>query len=234
MARSGKKNLSRLSNLRTKLQHFKDEIAHRPEKAFLKLFVGRKAHPAEANSGQAAEDLKEERQLAAIIFTDMVGYSALMQKDEALAIELIEEHRQLLRPLFTKHSGREIETVGDAFLVEFDSAVQAARCAVDIQQSLHERNRNVDQSRWIQLRIGIHMGDVIHKGGRVYGDGVNIAARIEPLADPGGICVSEDVARQLQNKAGILILKLGRHDLKNIAMEVDLYKILLPWDKEHV
>jgi class 3 adenylate cyclase len=164
----------------------------------------------------------------------MVGYSALMQKDEALAIELIEEHRQLLRPLFTKHGGREIETVGDAFLVEFDSAVQAARCAVDIQQSLHERNRKVDQPRWIQLRIGIHMGDVIHKGGRVYGDGVNIAARIEPLADPEGICVSEDVARQLQNKAGILILKLGRHDLKNIAMEVDLYKILLPWEKEHV
>ena len=131
------------------------------------------------------------RRLAAIMFTDMVGYSALSQKNEALALQLLEEHRSILRPFFAKHAGREIETAGDLFFVEFDSAVEGAECAVEIQTALNERNKTVSDDCKILIRIGIHIGDVVYIDKHVHGDGVNIAARIEPLARPGGICISE-------------------------------------------
>lgn len=169
------------------------------------------------------------------MFTDMVGYSALTQRDEPLALQLLEEHRQIVRPILAAHGGREIKTIGDAFLVEFASALAAASCAVEIQQALHERNRAVPPERRVQLRIGLHAGDVIHKEGDVFGDGVNIAARIEPLAEAGGICVSEDVARQIQNKlAGLDLVKLGAGELKNIAVPVDIYRLLLPWQERRL
>src|SRR5206468_5214119 len=134
----------------------------------------------------------EQRKLAAIMFTDMVGYSALSQRNEQLAQELLEEHRALLRPLFACFNGTEIKTIGDAFLIEFHSALEAAQCAIEIQRTLAKRNADAPAERQIQVRIGIHIGDVVHRGGDVYGDGVNIASRIEPLAGPGGICVSMD------------------------------------------
>src|SRR6187551_3965861 len=140
------------------------------------------------------------RRLAAIMFTDMVGYSALTQSNEALALELLHEHRLILRPLFLKHSGREIETAGDSFFVEFNSAVEAANCAIEIQTILHERNKTEREERRIHIRIGLHIGDVVYEDQQVHGDGVNIAARIQPLAQSGGICISEDVARQIRNK----------------------------------
>ncbi|MCH8033429.1 MAG: protein kinase, partial [Bacteroidetes bacterium] len=124
------------------------------------------------------------RKLSALMFTDMVGYSALTQKNESLAIELLEVHRQLLRPLFQKHGGNEVETIGDAFFVEFKSALEAVSCAIEIQKMLHRRNSKVDQEKQIILRIGLHVGDVIHIGKHVHGDGVNIAARLEPLSPP--------------------------------------------------
>jgi adenylate cyclase len=136
----------------------------------------------------------EHRKLAAIMFTDMVGDSALAQRNEALALELLEEHRRLLRPIFPQFNGREVETAGDAFLVEFASALEATKCAVEIQRVLSERNQGQSAERHIRLRIGIHVGDVVHKDGKVMGDAVNIAARIEPLAQAGGICVNRDVA----------------------------------------
>src|ERR1041384_6021775 len=105
----------------------------------------------------------EHRKLAAIMFTDMVGYSALVQRNEALALELLEEHRQLLRGLFPKFNGREVETTGDGFLVEFVSALEASKCAIEIQRAVSTRNLTVSAERHIQLRIGIHVGDVIHK-----------------------------------------------------------------------
>src|SRR5437899_8052497 len=138
----------------------------------------------------------EHRQLAAIVFTDMVDYSALAQRDQALALELLEEHRQIIRSLFHRFNGTEIKTIGDAFLVEFHSALEAAQCAIEIQRTLAKRNHDVAADRRIELRIGIHIGDVVHRGGDVYGDGGNIASRNEPLAEASGNCVSMEVRRQ--------------------------------------
>ncbi|MBI4428520.1 MAG: tetratricopeptide repeat protein [Ignavibacteriales bacterium] len=175
---------------------------------------------------------KERRKLAAIMFTDMVGYSALVQKNEKLAMELLEEHNRLLRASFPKFNGKEIKTIGDAFLVEFSSALDATRCAVDIQKVLEQRNARVRPERMVQIKIGLHVGDVIYRGKDVFGDGVNIASRIEPVAGPGGICLSEDVARQVQNKLDYPLIRLGRGELKNIEVPVELYKVFLPWQQK--
>ncbi len=173
--------------------------------------------------------VQEQRKLAAIMFTDMVGYSAAAQKNEALALELLEEHRQLLRSLFPRFDGREIETAGDAFFVEFSSTLRATQCAIAIQKLLHDRNQATASDKAIRLRIGLHVGDVVVRGSNVLGDGVNIAARIEPLAQPEGICVSEDVARQIQNKIDVRLHKLAKSELKNIQLPVEIYAIELPW-----
>ena len=181
-----------------------------------------------------AEEPQQHRRLAAIMFTDMVGYSALSQKNEALALDLLNEHRDLLRKMFARHGGREIEAVGDGFFVEFPSALASANCAVAIQRALHDRNASASPERRIQVRIGLHLGDVVAQDHRVHGDGVNIAARIEPLAEPGGICLSEDVARQIQKKIEVPLLRLGNADLKNIQMPVEIYRVVLPWERKHL
>ena len=174
----------------------------------------------------------EQRRLAAVMFTDLVGYTALTQRNEALAMQLLEEHRRLVRPFFPRHNGREIKTIGDAFLVEFASALEATRCAFDIQQSLNELNSGRPQDRSVMLRIGIHLGDVIHDENDVYGDAVNIASRIEPLAPPGGICVSEQVYAQIKNKFEFPLLTLGERSLKNVSEPVEVYRVVLPWEKK--
>lgn len=165
------------------------------------------------------------------MFTDMVGYSALAQLDEARALEFLEEHRRIVRPLLALHHGREIKTIGDAFLVEFDSALDAVHCAVAVQTAFHTRNSAVPESQWIRLRIGLHVGDVVHRDDDVYGDGVNIASRIEPVAAPGGICLSEDVARQVRNKIDLPLHPLGDRDLKNISVPMQLFALRLPWER---
>jgi adenylate cyclase len=172
----------------------------------------------------------EERKLAAIMFTDMVGYSALSQRDDKLALVLLEEHRKLLREIFPRFHGTEIKTIGDAFLVEFGSALEAAQCAIEIQRALAKRNTDSAADRRIELKIGIHIGDVVHRDGDVYGDGVNIASRIEPLAGAGGICVSMDVERQIRNALEARFEKFGTADLKNISLPMDLFRIVLPWE----
>jgi adenylate cyclase len=174
----------------------------------------------------------EERKLAAIMFTDMVGYSALSQRDDKLAQELLEEHRRLLREIFPRFHGTEIKTIGDAFLVEFGSALEAAQCAIEIQRTLAKRNHDVTSDRRIELKIGIHIGDVVHREGDVYGDGVNIASRIEQLAGAGGICVSMDVERQIRNALEARFEKFASADLKNIKLPMDLFRIVLPWESD--
>ena len=174
---------------------------------------------------------EEIRKLAAIMFTDMVGYSALSQRDDKLALEMLEEHRQLLREIFPRFHGTEIKTIGDAFLVEFNSALEAAQCAIEIQRALGHRNHDVPVERHIELKIGIHIGDVVHRGGDVYGDGVNIASRIEPLAGAGGICVSMDVERQIRNAVETRFEKLAPTELKNISVPMELFRIVLPWER---
>jgi len=172
------------------------------------------------------------RKLAAITFTDMVAYSALAQRDDELALELLEEHRRLLREIFPRFQGTEIKTIGDGFLVEFESALDAAQCAIEIQRALSKRNADVPVERRIELKIGIHIGDVVHRNGDVYGDGVNIASRIEPLAGPGGICVSMDVERQIRNTLEARFEKLAPTELKNISIPMDLFRIIPPWQEE--
>src|SRR5213080_797212 len=174
----------------------------------------------------------EVRKLAAIMFTDMVGYSALSQRDDKLALELLEEHRAVLRQIFPRFHGVEIKTIGDAFLVEFQSALEAAQCAIEIQRALAKRNADAPAERQIQVRIGIHIGDVVHRGDDVYGDGVNIASRIEQLAGAGGICVSTDVERQIRNALETRFEKLAPTELKNISLPMDLFRIVLPWEKK--
>jgi adenylate cyclase len=177
---------------------------------------------------------EDGRRLAAIMFTDVAGYTSLSERDEALALQLLEEHRIKIRPILQSHNGREIKTVGDAFLVEFSSALEATRCAFDIQQSMHEMNAGRSSERQFQIRIGIHLGDVVHTQGDVYGDAVNLASRIEPLAAPGGICVSQQVYDQVRNKFEFPFANLGKKTLKNVGEAAEVYKVVLPWEDQQL
>ena len=161
------------------------------------------------------------------MFTDMVGYSALSQRNEALALELLEEHREVLRSVFPRHQGNEIKSTGDGFLVEFPSALAAVQCATEIQHLMRKRNESRSPERRVLIRIGIHLGDVVRRENDVFGDGVNIAARIEPLAEPGGICVSRAVYEQIENKVDHALVQLSRPALKNIQATVEVYRLLL-------
>ncbi|OLE67984.1 hypothetical protein AUF78_18220 [archaeon 13_1_20CM_2_51_12] len=167
------------------------------------------------------------RKLAAIMYTDIEGYTALTQGDESLALKLLETHRELIRPVFAKYLGREVKTMGDAFLLEFDSALQATECAAEVQRVL--RGYNETATLKVPLRIGIHAGDVIHREGDVYGDAVNIASRIVRLATGGEICISAQVYDQVHNKVPYRLLKLGPQALKNVSFPTDAYNLELPW-----
>ncbi|MBI3460061.1 adenylate/guanylate cyclase domain-containing protein, partial [Candidatus Acetothermia bacterium] len=176
----------------------------------------------------------EQRRLAAIMFTDIVGYTALTQKNEALSMELLEEHNQILRAISPKYGGREIKTVGDSFHLEFPSALDAVRCAIEMQKALVEHNASAPADRRFQIRIGIHVGDVMPREQDVFGDTVNIAKRLESLAEPGGICISEDIAHQIQNKIEAPLVKLGQAELKNVEEPREIYRVVLPWEKQEV
>jgi adenylate cyclase len=175
-----------------------------------------------------------ERRLAAIMFTDMVGYTALGQKNESLSLALVEEQRKVIRPILARHNGREVKTIGDAFLVEFGSALDAVRCAYEIQRATKEFNLPLAEDRQVHLRIGVHLGDVVGSRGDISGDAVNVASRIEPLADDGGVCISRQVYDQVRGKVDIPLSSLGPKSLKNVAEPVEVYKMVLPWEKEAV
>jgi adenylate cyclase len=168
------------------------------------------------------------RRLAAIMFIDTVGYTASTQADEGRTLHLLRQQADLVRPIVAVHQGREIKSTGDGFLVEFDSALKATHCAVNIQRLIHERNAEGGLIP-IQIRIGIHLGDVVARGTDILGDAVNIAARIEPIAEPGGICVSAAVYEQVQNKIPDKLEKLAPTALKGLEAPVDIYRVVLPW-----
>jgi len=170
------------------------------------------------------------RRLAAIMFTDLVGFTTLGQRDEEEALRLRREHQALVRPLLVVHGGREVKTLGDGFLIEFPSAVESVRCAVKIQEALARRNALPSSKVDIVLRIGIHVGDVVGEGDDIVGDAVNVASRIEPLAEPGGISISSSVYDQVRNKLRLPIEKVGSRTLKNVELPVDVYRVVLGAD----
>ncbi|MFN2421782.1 MAG: adenylate/guanylate cyclase domain-containing protein [Gemmatimonadota bacterium] len=174
------------------------------------------------------------RRLSCIMFTDMVGYSALAQADERRALELLEDQRRLLRPILTRHGGHEIKSIGDGLLVEFGSAVEAAECAVALQKEVGKRNADSPSDRRFQIRIGLHVGDIVFTADDVYGDGVNIASRVEGCAPPGGIAMTDATAQQVGNKLDHPIVRIGSRRLKNIREPITLYRIAVPWDAEAV
>src|SRR3989449_2740601 len=178
------------------------------------------------NRPQRIQLSQGERRLAAIMFTDMVDYTTMSERDEALALTLLEEHRKLLRSVFARHGGREVKTIGDGFLVEFPSALEAVRCALEIQQLMYKRNQDVPSERKILLRVAIHLGDVEHRDGDVYGDAVNIASRIQSLADPGGVCITQQVFDHVRNNEEFRSEALGQNQLKNVQIPTMVYRIL--------
>ncbi len=159
------------------------------------------------------------------MFTDMVGYTALAHANEPLALDVLEEHRRMLRSVFPRHAGREIETTGDGFLVEFASALEATRCALAIQKAIADHNTAAASQRRFAVRIGIHVGDVVYRDGHVLGVGVNVAARLEPLASPGGICITQQVFDQIRHLIQEPVTSLGRFELKNIPRPVEVYRV---------
>ncbi|HME18555.1 MAG TPA: adenylate/guanylate cyclase domain-containing protein [Nitrososphaerales archaeon] len=170
-----------------------------------------------------------ERRLAAIMFTDMVGFTTMGQSNEALSLALVEEQRKLVRPILAVNNGREVKTIGDAFLAEFPSALMAVRAACEIQKAAKERNASSPPERSFLLRVGVHLGDVVESGGDIVGDAVNVASRIEPLAEAGGICITRQVYDHVRNKLDFPLTSIGERSLKNVGEPVEVFKVVLPW-----
>src|ERR1700751_4106304 len=170
--------------------------------------------------------MSNTRRLAAILAADVAGYSRLMGADEEGTLERLKALRsELVDPKIAEHNGRIVKTTGDGILVEFASVVDAVRCAVAVQHAMPERNTGVAADNHIELRIGINLGDVIVEGDDLYGDGVNIAARIEALTDAGGVFVSNTVHDQVRDRLPFLFEDLGEHQVKNIARPVRAYRV---------
>jgi adenylate cyclase len=172
-----------------------------------------------------AGNAKVERRLAAILAADIAGYSALMGSDDARTVRDLKGHQAVVLPMISDHGGRIIDTAGDGILAEFGSVVNAVECAVALQTTMAKRNSTVEASRQMQFRIGINLGDVIHDETRVYGDGINIAARLESAAEPGGICISGKVYDEIAGRVGVVCQDLGFQSLKNISQPIRVYKI---------
>jgi adenylate cyclase len=167
-----------------------------------------------------------KRKLAAILSADVVGYSRLMGEDEQATIQTLTSHRELMTSLIKREYGRVIDSPGDNLLAEFESAVHAVECAVKIQKELFKRNAELSENRRMEYRIGVNLGEVIEEGDRIYGDGVNIAARLESLAEPGGICISAFVHSQVKSRLQLEYEYLGEKTVKNIKEPVAVYRVV--------
>ena len=171
--------------------------------------------------------MTESRKLAAILVTDIVGYSRLAGADEDRILARLRTLRSdLIEPTISVHRGRVVKGTGDGFIVEFRSVVDAVRCAIELQHGLMERNAGLPPERRIEFRVGIHLGDVVEESdGDLMGDGVNIAARLEGIAKPGAICLSEDAYRQVKGRLDLIVSDLGQTELKNIAEPIRVYSL---------
>jgi class 3 adenylate cyclase len=168
-----------------------------------------------------------ERKLAAIMFTDMVGFSRQMGADEARMLRLLEVHNQIIQQAVVEHHGHVIKTIGDAFLVDFPSVVNAVQCAQSIQQQFRAHNTGKATNEQIHVRIGIHTGDIVQRDGDVFGDGVNIASRLQTLAEPDTICISQKVYEEIEKKIDLrTVISLGQPQLKNITQRFPVYALL--------
>ncbi len=166
------------------------------------------------------------RRLTAILAADVAGYSRLMGADEEGTHERLKAHRrELVDPKIREHQGRIVKTTGDGMLVEFASVVDAMRCAAEVQRGMIDREPDMPDERRIRFRIGVNLGDVIAEGGDIFGDGVNVAARLEALAEPGGICISRTVRDQIRDKLPYPLEDLGEQTVKNIARPVRVYAL---------
>jgi adenylate cyclase len=169
-----------------------------------------------------------KRKLAAILAADIAGYSRLMGADEAGTLTRLKEYRrELIDPKNKHYRGRIVKTTGDGILIEFPSVVDAVSCSIEVQQGIRERNADIPAEKRIEFRIGINLGDVILEGRDLYGDGVNIAARLEGLAEPGGICISQTVLNHARGKIAFNVEDLGEQVLKNIVQPVHVYRLLI-------
>jgi len=178
---------------------------------------------------------KVTRKLRAILSADVKGYSILMTNDEVSTVQTLKEYRSIMSDRIKDHSGRVVDAPGDNLLAEFPSAVEAVQSSVEIQNDLEIKNAELPENKRLEFRIGVNIGDVIQDGGNLYGEGINIAARIEGLARPGGICISRNVYDQVKNKLGLTFEYVGEEFVKNISDPVYLYKILLnPKDSEFI
>ena len=174
------------------------------------------------------EDTSIRRRLSAILAADIASYSRLMGQDEAATVRDLKGHQAVILPLVDRHGGRIIDTAGDGILAEFPSVVGATACAVEIQRVMAARNEEVPEHRQMLFRIGINLGDVIHDETRIYGDGINVAARLEGLAEPGGVLVSQAVHDQVRDRLDLAFEDLGERELKNIARPVRVYRLRMP------
>jgi adenylate cyclase len=168
-----------------------------------------------------------KRKLTAILSADVEGYSRLMGDDEEATVRTLTTYREVLTTLIQQHNGKVVDSPGDNLLAEFDSVVDAVQCAVAVQKEIESRNDELPENRRMQFRIGINLGDVIQEGDRIYGDGVNIAARLEALADPGGICVSKTAFDHIESKLPYGYEFLGNKTVKNIVKPVGTYRVML-------
>jgi adenylate cyclase len=175
-----------------------------------------------------------KRKLAAILAADIAGYSRLMGMDEPGTLARLKEYRrELIDPKNKQYRGRVVKTTGDGILIEFPSVVDAISCSIEVQQGMRERNADFPAEKRIEFRIGINLGDVIIEGRDLYGDGVNIAARLEGLAEPGGICISQTVLNHARGKIAFEVEDLGEHALKNIAQPIHVYRLLINSSRGH-
>ena len=167
------------------------------------------------------------RKLRAILSADVKGYSILMADDEIFTIKMIKGYRSIMSHCIEQYNGRVVDSPGDNVLSEFASAVDAVQCAVEIQRQLKKENDRLVEDKRLEFRIGVNIGDIVQDEDRIYGDGVNIAARIEGLADPGGVCLSRSAYNQIKKKVGFGFENMGEHPVKNISEPVRVYKVLM-------